>query len=763
LLLAQQNLLRQMTAEEKLSLVRGAADPRELGQAGYWPGVPRLGIPPLRFSDGPPGINANRDATALPAPVALAATFDVESARLYGVVMGREASALEQNVVLAPHVNIVRDPLFRRNHTAFSEDPLLAARIGAAEIRGIQSQGVMAQVKHVAGYNGAQNVAIDERTLHEIYLLPFAAAVEAGVASAMCAYNKIDGDWACENDSLQNGILRGELGFKGFITSDWGAAHSAAAIQKGLDLEMPGREIAGRGGPYFTEALKGTAEVDRAVGRILEQMIRFGLLDRKPAGPRPIDIEADAKVVREIAAKGAVLLTNRDGALPLSARDLESLVVIGPTGGQLAAGYLGERGYGFEERLVSPVEALRKTKPNTRIAYERGVDLTGDPLPLASTAKVEPDTDYSWSGTIQIEEEGDYTFLVQPAVGGGAAGDGSISIDGRRAARSGGPGQGNTRKWSGIIPTTDGRDNGMGATMRLTSGSHRIELAANSTGERTLSVRFAWITPRARRAGIEAAVAAARGRTAVVFAWCGAGTIELPENQNELISSVAAAARKTVVVLNTGGPVLMPWKDKAGAILEMWYPGQEGGWATADLLLGRVNPSGRLPVTFPKRLEDTAAYAPGHPERHAVQAAPGTSGTNPNAPLVTYSEGLAVGYRWLEQQGIAPLFAFGHGLSYTRFEYSGLTVKRNGEAVNVTITVRNAGPRRGVELAQLYVGTPRKLAAFERVELDAGASRTVTLRADSRALQYWSTERHQWTQVAGGCSVSVGGLTGVCP
>lgn len=725
-----------MTLEEKLSLVHGARDPRDLGQAGYWPGVPRLGIAPLRFADGPTGVNANRDATGMPAPVALAATFDVEAARLFGVVMGRDAAALEQNVLLAPHVNLVRDLLFRRNHTAFGEDPLLAGAIGAAEIRGIQSQGVLAQVKHVAGYNGAQNVAIDDRTLREVYLEPFRAAVDARVASAMCAYNRINGDWACENDALQNSILRGELGFQGFITSDWGAVHGPSAIAQGLDLEMPGREIGGRrGGPYFTDALKaavgnGTipaAVVDRAVARILEQMLRFGLLDRKPQGPHAIDVVADAKVVRAIAAEGAVLLTNRDHALPLTEKDL---VLVGPTAGQLAAGYLGERAYGFEARLASPLAAL-----GVRTAYHPGVDLTGSPIPGVAEAMVQPDADYAWSGTINVEKEGGYTFLVQPMPGA----SGSITIDGQRAARTG---MGAAKKWSGIIPTTDGRDNAIGTTMHLAAGPHRIEVTGNTSGERPLKIRYSWITPRARRNGIDAAVKAARGKTAVAFAWCGAGTIELPENQDELISRIAAIARKTIVVLNTGGPVLMPWKDRVSAILEMWYPGQEGGWATADILLGRVNPSGRLPVTFPRRLEDTAAYAPGHPERNAPQALPGTAGTNADAALVTYSEGLAFGYRWLEQERIEPLFPFGHGLSYTQFTYLELVLRRNSGGLDARFTLRNSGRVPGSEVVQLYVGTPRKLVAFERIELPAGASRIVTLHVAPHTLQFWANEPH---------------------
>src|ERR1035441_2213215 len=354
-------LLRQMSLDEKISLLHGARDPKNLGEAGYWPGLPRLGIPPLRLADGPCGVNVNRDATGMPAPVGLAATFNPEAARLYGVVMGRDARALEQDILLAPHVNIVRDPLFRRNHTTLGEDPLLSARLGAAEIAGIQSQGVMAQVKHLAGYNGSNDVIIDERTLREIYLPAFEAAVQAGAASAMCAYNRINGAWACENPALQNGILRGEWGFTGFVTSDWGAVHSTLALAAGLDLEMPGREIAGRpGGPYFGDALQAAVRsgavaavaVDSALARILRQLDRFHLLDPKPpARPASIDVEADAKIVRDIAGQSAVLLKNEGGALPIAAADLASLAVIGPTGGQLAAGFLGERAAGFAAPL----------------------------------------------------------------------------------------------------------------------------------------------------------------------------------------------------------------------------------------------------------------------------------------------------------------------------------------------------------------------------------------------------------------------------
>ena len=742
-------LLKQMTLDEKIALVHGTRDPQGLGQAGYWPGLPRLGIPPLRLADGPAGVNAAKPATGMPAPVGLAATFSTDAARLYGVVLGRDARALDQDILLAPHINIVRDPLFRRNHTTLGEDPLLNARVSAAEVTGIQSQGVMAQVKHLAGYNGADNVVIDERTLHEIYLPAFEAAVKAGAASVMCAYNQVNGRRSCENSAIQDGILRGRWGFQGFITSDWGALRTPLDITKGVDLEMPGRLILDRGGPYFIEELKAAVEqglipvsaVDRAVSRILLQMDRFQLLDGKPrARPRSIDVEADAKIVREIAEQSAVLLKNEGNALPLTAQDLASLAIIGPTGGQVAVGFMGERAYGFESRFVSPLAALRKLAPQAKIAYSVGDDLTGVPIPA--------------TGTVNVPSEGDYTFMVQTA-----SGDGAITIDGRAAIRSNDfvpGGGGGFKKWSSLLPTTDGRDNPR-VTLHLTTGAHKIETTATSTGKTPLRIRFAWMTPELREANIAAAVALAKSvRTPVVFAWNEIGnTLSLPENQDELIQRVAAANPRTIVVLNTGGPVAMPWKDSVRAILEMWYPGQEGGWATADLLLGRANPSGRLPVTFPVRIEDAPARAAGHPERWAPPPPPGRSGLNLNAPAVVFSEGIAVGYRWYDQQNIQPLFPFGHGLSYTRFEYSNLAVKRGADGADITFILRNTGPRKGAEVPQVYVG-PKSLAGFQRIELEPGKSTSVKIHVDARGLSYWSTDKHDWVEPPDARPVYVG-------
>jgi beta-glucosidase len=797
-----------MTLEEKISLVHGARDPRVLGQAGYWPGLPRLGIPPLRLADGPAGVSVNREATAMPAPVALAATFDSKAARLFGVVMAREAKALEQDILLAPHANIVRDPLFRRNHTTFSEDPLLSSILSAAEISGIQSQGILAQVKHLAGYNGSENVSIEERTLHEMYLPAFEAAVKAGVASIMCGYHRINGFWACENAEIQNGILRGQWGFQGFITSDWGAVHGPLAITRGVDLEMPGREIAGRpGGPYFIEELKAAVEdgrvpvsaIDQAVTRILVQMERFHLLGRKtPARPPAIDIQAHARIVRKIAEQGAVLLKNEGDALPLGADDLASLVLIGPTAGQLAAGFLGERAAGFEARLVGPLAALRRLVPAARIAYAVGDDLTGEPLPetaLSHDGKpgllpeppapgvermgfhgamtLPPGVEYSWAGTLTVASEGDYVFMVQPAGDEGAAGSGWVHVDGRPVVRLGGLAFQNTgvtgKKWSSLLPTTDGRDNSRG-TVRLSGGAHRIEITASSTGTAPLRIRFAWMTPELRRTNIQAAVAAARAATTpVVFAWSGGGpTLAVPEGQDELIAAVAIANPRTIVVLNTGGPVAMPWKDRVRAILEMWYPGQEGGWATANLLLGRAGPGGKLPVTFPARLEDAPARSTNHPERLAPPRPASADPTAAESSPVSFSEGILVGYRWYDQENIPPLFPFGHGLSYTRFEYSSLEVVRAGDGgLDVSFLLRNIGKAASDEVPQVYLSAPREarqgaqfavraLAAFDCIFLKAGEEKVVKLHVPRRSLEYWSTAAGCWLTAAGPRTVYVG-------
>ncbi len=566
-------LLANMTLEEKIGMLHGVTDPDGPSGAGYLAGVPRLGVPPLRLADGPAGIRTREPATALPAPVALATAFDPALARRYGQLMGREGRARNQDVLLAPMVNIVRVPGAGRNFEALGEDPLLAARMVAEEVAGVEGEGLIATIKHDAANsfeNGRQqvNAEIDERTLHEIYLPGFEAAVKAGVGSIMCAYNKVNGAYACENPELLNRVARDAWGFAGWVMSDWGATHSAApALEAGLDMEMP-------------------------------------------------------------------------------------------------------RGRNFESLL-----------------------------------------------------------------GGGGFGGGAS-----------------------LLPTADGLRNAT-AVVSMRAGERRaFELTATAGDQAPMQLRLAWVTPAARAARIAEAEAAALGaKAAIVFAH-DEGTegrdrasLSLSTGQDDLVAAVAAANPRTIVVLETGHPVLMPWAESVAAILQMWYPGEDGADATAALLAGEASPGGRLPVTFPRRAED----APTSP----VERYPGVD------DRAVYSEGILVGYRWYDAQDVAPLFAFGHGLSYARFTYAGLRVTPADDGLDVSVTVTNAGAREGTEVAQVYVGppdappvpmAPRALAGFARLSLAPGASRTVTVHVGAHELSYWSVEAHDWVVAASRRAIEVG-------
>ncbi|MGW0950155.1 glycoside hydrolase family 3 protein [Streptomyces sp. NPDC002623] len=805
------DLLARLTLDEKISLVHGATDPVRLGQAGYLPPVPRLGIPELRLSDGPAGVNVAASATGLPPMSTVSASFNRELAREYGEVMGREGRTLRMDVLLAPQIEVSRAPFFSRNKDQTGEDPYLNGVLGAAQIQGVQAQGMLAQAKHYLANNqilGQFNRAapndpltnfdfrVDDRTLHETYLPAWEAVVRAGVSSVMAAYNHLNGEWCAENRTTLTDILRGELGFEGFVTSDWGATHSLS-IEDGLDLQMPN-------GSFFGDPLKqaiqaGTIPVtalDLAVGRILGQYDRFGLLDgsRKPARPA-IDIAAGARTARKAATQGAVLLTN-DGGLPLGRAALRSLALIGPTAAQVAVTVSGERAYGFEDRMVSPLDALRRTA-GVDIAHSVGADLTGAPVPtsvltpasgtghgLTRTPAAGGDqvvdatvdftggkafpigSSYVWTGTLTPPSSGEYALMVQ-AWGGAAA----LSLDGAQLATAASSRDSFVRKWTSIVPTTDGLDNGR-AVVQLTAGkAYQIRVTATGwaetiQGRGPVQVRLAWVTPEQRAADIRAAVRLARRvHTPVVFAFNGSGgstggsgdrtSLSLPEHQDELIEAVADANRNTVVVLNVGDPVTMPWLDKVGTVLLAGYVGQEGGWSTADLLLGRANPGGKLTMTYPKKEADHPVLDPAHPERYY-----GING------VVTYSEGIFTGYRHFDREDIEPLFCFGHGLSYTKFGYDRLTVHpaRDG-GLDVTFTVTNRGRRTGAEVPQVYVGPPRNapvemavrsLAAFDRVELDPGHSRRITLHVTERSLSYWDTDAQRWIRPAGRRTVHVG-------
>jgi beta-glucosidase len=843
-------LLSQMTLAEKLTLVHGTAEDPAVyqGQAGYLAGIPRLGIPGLRFADGPPGVLTRHPSQAETATMGVAATFSVKDAELNGVVIGREDRALGIDVSLQPFVNIDRDREFARGYNTFGEDPFLTGAMGAAEIRGIQSQHVMAMVKHYVGYDtDGTNVWIDDQTLHEVYVAPFAAAVEAGVSSIMCSYNRLNGTFACGNESTLTGILRDELAFKGFVTSDWGATHAVAFINAGLDMEMPGPPAPGgfpipsffdsqppppppsrgqfgdfieaffghlpeepppagfSGGDFgvrlnqekMPEALKdgsvNEAAVTRAGGRVLYEIAKFGYLDGLSKHEVTAQsIEANARIIQKTGEDAAVLLKNEGGALPLKAADLDQVVLIGPGAGQvMAIGTSGERSVGLPERQVGPLEAMRKISGNANIAFAVEDDMTGSTVPasalshdgqpglerlnasgavvgtdaqLSFTVKggnaLPPNSTLTWKGTLSVPHAGTYWIYLQ-ALGANAR----ISIDGKALGATGAfqggvhgdilqAGQDNA------VPTTDGLDD-VRRARELSEGAHALEVKITpDTSNAPAQVRLNWYTPEQRQADHEAAINAARNaKVAVVFLWTRLSPVfGLPGKQDQLVDEVAAVNPNTIVVLNTSEPVALPWLDKVKAVLEMWWPGDEGGWATANLLLGKTSPAGRLPLTWAQRLADYAATDPNHPERSKKGGDHKT----------TFSEGVDVGYRWFDRQKIEPLFPFGYGLSYTSFTYSGLRVNKSPDGgLRVQVTIRNTGKMDSDEVPQVYLGAPseiptgvqfpvRALVAFDRIFVPTGKSRTVTLHVAPRQMQYWSTADKKWVRASGKRTLSVG-------
>jgi len=806
-------LVAAMTLDEKLGMVNGwpngVSPPPQTNRTigvGFIPGVPRLGIPALTFTDGPAGVRMNLPTTAMPAPVALASTFSADLAQRYGEVLGRDARSRDQDVIFGPMMNMVRVPQAGRNFETLGEDPSLMAQLVAAETRGIQSQGEIATAKHFAENNQENNrmgvnVNVDDQTLREMELRGFEAAVKAGNTGAvMCAYNSVNGNFSCENPTLLTDILRNQWGFSGFVVSDYGANHSAGpALEAGTDIEFFGTHFLQLKALIQSGAVPEAA-LDAAVGGILTTMDRFGLLAHaSPTGgtvvnrPLPEFPElADAQQALTIAEQGSVLLRNQGDTLPLTQVDLRSLAVIGTTARTLLVGGGGSsRVLGETKREISPLTALQQAAgPQGNITFAVGRDLQGVAVPSSALAppnptpgqhgllrtntvtgatQVDPNIDFvgpnalpegtqaTWTGTITAPTTGNYLLAVQTDGTGG-----SLTVDGQPVITSSVLAALGTT----LHRTTDGLANSF-VQLNLTAGPHTVSVTAApvpafppfipaSSGP--VQIRFAWITPQQRQANLAAAVAAAKqARTAVVFAYMEGTegvdqpTLTLPDEQDQLIEAVAAANPRTVVVLNSGYPVLMPWVNDVRAILDMWYPGQEGGQATANVLVGAAVPGGKLPMTFPAHESDAPTAT--SPLRY-----PGVNNQE------YYSEGIFVGYRWYDQNNITPLFPFGFGLSYTTFGYDHLNTKPNGNTPRVQFTVTNTGTRTGTEVAQVYVGrlptsapTPvKQLAGVARVTLRPGQSKRVTVDLDPRSLAYWDTTSQRWITPGGNVSVLVG-------
>ncbi len=781
-------LLAQLTLEEKITLMAGGSG---FGTAP----VARLGIPALSFSDGPNGVRSNDEvaATVFPTGSALAATWDPPVVQAVGAAIGREARALGVQVMLGPNVNIQRSPLGGRNFEAYSEDPFLAGTTGIAFVQGVQSEGVGTSVKHFVANEQELNRQtsssnVDERALREIYLRPFEMIVAtAHPWTLMASYNRLNGTYLTENPIIGR-ILKGEWGFGGLLMSDWGAVHSTApAANAGTDLEMPGPPI--HFGPHLQAAVAagevGQALIDEAARRMLRTIVRSGVMD-KPSRQRGELRSLRNHEAALAAARESIALLKNDGALlPLSASQIHTLAVIGPNadvplyqGGGSASVVPGVN--------VTPLAAIRALAPGINIQYSRGVDNDELPPPidlrLLSTgidrrhpglsfayfdkadfkgSPVRQGTAEYFDATMMASKLGQMSARLEgylwPTQTGtyefslGQLGSGRLYIDDQELI---GPQHGSARPAQ--------IDFGPGvrqASMALVAGRYyrvRIEYVSLPLSFHSLHVGL-----RAPVDGIEAAVAAARAAdAAVVFIGSARGSetegrdrasLALPGRQDELVRAVLKANPRTVVVLQAGAPYALPWSDQAPAILQAWLNGEAGPQALAEVLFGAVNPSGKLPVSFPERLSDNPAY---------LYYSAG--------PDADYGEGVFVGYRYYDTKGIAPLFAFGHGLSYTTFAYHELMVPTRalrGQPLTVTVAVTNTGARAGTETVQLYVGDAatrvvvrplQELKAFRRVSLRPGETTTLSFTLAPRDFQYYDVHAHQWADTLGSHRISVG-------
>jgi beta-glucosidase len=667
-------LIAQMTLDEKIQLVHGTGwgamrpgSPIPAGSnegAGFVPGIERLGIPAINLADSAVGVRMgaveSRYATLLPSTLGAAASFDPEAAYLYGSVIGRELRDQGTNMSIGGGVDLIREPRNGRNFEYASEDPILAGTIVGQLMKGLQAQQVMGDIKHYA-FNDQEtgrnilNVILDKRAMRETDLLAFQIALKISqAAGVMCAYNKVNGDYSCENDYLLNQVLKKEWGFQGWVLSDWGGTHSTTkAALNGLDQEMPGDV-------FFGAPLKKTVEsgevpearLNDMVHRILRSMFACGVIDNPPVRS-VVDPFQGLEDAQHIAEESIVLLKNDAGLLPLNAARVASIALIGshadvgvlsgggsaqvdPPGGDAVTHHKGGSGWMHPIWFPSsPLKYIRAKAPQATVEYNDGAD----PAAAAKLAKA------SQVAIVFVNQ-----FM------------------------------------------SEGRD---------------------------------------------------------------AATLSLPNNQDALVSAVAAANPRTIVVIESGGPVSMPWIENVKGVLEAWYPGIGGAQALAAILFGDVNPSAKLPVTFARSDADLP-----HPQVPGIDLKP----ANRPPPFdVNYTEGLKVGYKWFEAEHKQPLFPFGHGLSYTTYAYSAL--KADGAARTVSFSVKNTGKRAGTEVAQVYVMLPsaagepfKRLVAWERVPLKAGESKTVTLKLDPLYLSLFNSGKDGWELLAGDYKAFAGPL-----
>jgi len=782
------SILSKMTVDEKIEIIGGIND-------FYTRPIPRLGIPPLKMSDGPMGVHDYGLTTAYPAGIALAASWDVDLTQRFGVAMGKDARARGVHFILAPGMNIYRAPMNGRNFEYFGEDPFLASRMAVAVIKGIQSQRVIATAKHFAGNNSefarmTLSSDIDERTLREIYLPAFEASVkEANAGAVMDAYNLVNGAYTTANNHLNNEILKKEWGFDGILMSDWGATHDGvAAANGGLDLEMPSPTFMNRDTllPALKDGKISAATLDDKVRRILRKAIEFGFLDQPQTDTDIPSYSQEGRQVALEAARGSmILLKNSGNLLPLDAAKLKTIAVIGPdaypaviSGGGSAetkpfnavsylegiSNHLGTRAKVLYAVDVPPLDEVFEnsefvTAPDGETGlkgeYFSNEDLKGTPALVrtdkhvhfdwgeGSFAPDQPIDHFSvrWTGYFVPEKSGDYKFFT-------SADDGVRLYIGDETA---------INDWQPHSQTLDT------AARHLEAGqAYKIRLEYfESVG--SAIVGFG-VTRAEAFIGRETRALAAKADAVIICVGFdpkteGEGfdrTFQLPGGQDELIRQISAVNKNVIVVLTAGGNVDMTrWIENVPAILHAWYPGQEGGTALAQILFGDCSPSGKLPASFERRWEDNPTFHTYYPEKGEKR--------------VQYSEGIFVGYRHFDRSETKLLFAFGYGLSYTTFGYSNLSVTPQtgnpGGPVMVSFDVRNTGRRAGAEVAELYVGdahasVPRpvkELKGFAKITLKPGETKPITLTLDRRAFSFYDVKKHDWSAEPGEFTISVGG------
>ncbi len=780
-----EQLISELTLEEKVSMLAGH---------DFWTTEPieRLGIPQLKVTDGPNGargekVRGGTPSVCFPCGSALAATWNTDLINEVGKALGLQVKAKGAHILLAPTVNIHRTPIAGRNFECYSEDPYLTAQMAIAYVSGLQSEGVGSCIKHFIANDqeferSSISSEVDERTLHEIYLEPFRAVMaESPAWAVMSSYNRLNGTYCSEDPALLIDLLKEKWGFDGLVISDWFGSYSDAAAAGGLDLEMPGK-ARWMGKNVLKMVQDGSLDealVDDKIRRLLRTLERVGAEgELQPEGS--LDREEDRALVRQAGAEGTVLLKNERSVLPLE--NVQKIAVIGAN-----AKYTQYQGGGSAHvtttYLVSPLEGIKAATDadvsyalgstiHKRLPLIEGFELTLDYYNDPEASPVHSATTHSsqiaWFGDLPAGVEDGFTLRIRGTFVAGEAGTYQFGIAGvgEGRLRIGDVAIDNSADPTQVKSPFEIWDQETMAEIELGAGEE-VEIYCEYDAPSNVpwrAIRIGHLPPMADDLIGEAVEMAKSADVAIIVAglndeWESEGfdreSMDLPGKQNELIQRVAAANPNTVVILNVGSPVHMPWVDDVAAVLQGYYLGQEQGNAYADVLFGKVNPSGKLPTTFPVRYQDNPAYI----------NYPGENGQ------VRYGEGLFVGYRYYDAKGIPPLFPFGHGLSYTTYDYANLTIEADGEDFVVSVDVTNSGARDGSEVVQVYVHDvdsslvrpEKELKAFAKVALAAGETQTVTIPLKRHGLAFYHPGRHDWMVEAGEFAVMVGGSSANLP